>query len=236
LLSIIQAQQEDKNMSKRIFVVMFLVVSVCLVFAQAENYEITVSSAVLKLYHQDIVNGSRPKVITITQSMINSLVKRPDLGGDVYCFDFDVRDISATEKNILLGWIKNGQKILLWGDTDIWKYAPLFSDKMKISGKTDLEVLLSKHTVNNNVNEKNLVFKGKSNSYVYLSQYPLGTEVIAYVKEDVIAGKVPYGKGSIYFVGLGEHWNLGKDKDIWTLNFYHWMLGLQVPGRVETLF
>jgi len=221
-------------MCKRIFIVMFLFVSICLVFAQAEKYKETVPAEVLKLYHQDIINGSRPKIVTITQPMILSLVNRPQLGGDVYNFDFDMRDLSSTEKNILLGWIKNGQKILLWGDIDIWKYAPLFSDKLKIAGKTDLEVLLSAHPVNNNV--KNILFKGKSNSYVYLSQYPLGTEIIAYVKEDVIAGRVPYGKGSIYFVGLGEHWDLGKDKDIWTLNFYHWMLGLNVPGKVETLF
>jgi hypothetical protein len=221
-------------MYKRIAVVMFLVILVCSVFAQVEKYKETVPSEVLKLYHQDIVNGSRPKVVTITKDMIESLVKQPELGGDVYCFDFDMRDISPTEKNILLGWIKNGQKILLWGDTDIWKYAPLFSDKMKIAGKTDLEVKLANHPVNNNV--KNIIFKGKSNAYVYLSEYPLGTEVIAYVKEDVMAGRVPYGKGSIYFVGLGEHWDLGKDKDIWTLNFYQWMLGLQVPGNIRTLF
>lgn len=221
-------------MYKQIFVVMFLLVSACLVFAQAEKYKETVPSEVLKLYHQDIVNGSRPKIVTITQDMIESLVKQPELGGDVYCFNFDITDLSATEKNILLGWIKNGQKILLWGDTDIWKYAPLFFDKIKIAGKTGLEVLLSKHPVNNNV--RDIIFKGKSGSYVYLSQYPLGTEIIAYVKEDVIAGRVPYGKGSIYFVGLGEHWDLGRNKDIWTLNFYHWMLGLPVPGRVETLF
>lgn len=221
-------------MCKQILVVMFLVVSVCLVFAQAENYKGTVPSEVLKLYHQDIVNGSRPRIVTITKDMIESLVKQPELGGDAYRFDFDMRDISPIEKNILLGWIRGGQKILLRGDIDIWKYAPLFSGKMKIAGKTGLKVKLANHPVNNNV--ERIIFKGKSNSYVYLSQYPIGTEIIAYIKKDVFAGRVPNGKGSIYFVGLGEHWHLGKDKDIWTLNFYHWMLGLHVPGRVETLF
>ena len=221
-------------MYKSIVIVMFLVISVCFVFAQVENYENTIPSDVLKLYHKDIVNGSRPKVVTITQPMIKSLVKEPELGGDVYRFNFDVSDLSAFEKNILLGWIKNGQKILLWGSVDMWKYAPLFSNKISISGKTGLEVKLANHPVNNDVED--IIFKGKSNSYVYLSQYPPGTEIIAYVREDVLAGKVPYGKGSIYFAGCGEYWDFGKDKDRWTLNFYQWMLGLPVRGRAETLF
>ncbi|MDD5454563.1 MAG: hypothetical protein PHW62_03595 [Candidatus Ratteibacteria bacterium] len=223
-------------MSKRIVIVVFLLVCASLGFSQAEKYKETVPLQVLKLYHPDIVSGSRPKIITITRDMIQPLVKQPELGGDAYKFDFDIRDLSATEKNILLGWIRNGQKILLWGDVDIWKYAPLFSAIMEVKGKTDMEVLLSKHSVNNNVDRQKLVFKGKSNSYVYLKKYPIGTEIIAYVKEDVIAGRVPYEKGSIYFVGLGEYWDLGKDKDIWTLNFYQWMLGLEVPGPVKTLF
>ena len=224
---------------------MFLLVCMSLGFArsnkdivptQTDKYKDTVPAQILKLYHQDVLSGTRPKIVTITQPMIQSLVVKPHLGADAYDFNFDVEDLSATEKNILLGWIKNGQKILLWGDADIWKYEPLFSDKMKVSGKTNLEVLLSKHLVNNNVDVKKLVFKGKSNSYVYLSSYPVGTETVAYIKENVVVGRVPYGRGSIYFVGCGEYWDLGKDKDIWTLNFYHWMLGLKVPGGVKTLF
>ena len=221
-------------MYKIVAIVMFLVLSVCFSFAQVEKYKDSIPPEVLKLYHKDIVEGSRPRVVTIKQTMIQNLVNKPELGGDAYCFNFDITDISPIEKNILLGWIKNGQKILLWGSDDMWKYAPLFSDKFKISGGTGLEVKLANHPVNNDVTD--IIFKGKSNSYVYLSQCPPGTEIIAYVKEDVFAGRVPYGKGSIYFAGCGEYWNSGKDKDRWTLNFYHWMLGLQVPGRAETLF
>jgi hypothetical protein len=232
--SLINGKEEDWKMYKRIFVVVFLFICAALVFAQTDKYKGTIPPQVLKLYHPDVVNGSRPKIITITHNMIESLAKQPDLGADAYNFDFDVTDLSAIEKNILLGWIKNGRKILLWGDVDIWKYALLFSGVMEVKGKVDLEVKLAKHPVNNNVSH--LVFKGKSNSYVYMPKYPVGTEIIAYVKEDVVAGRVPCGKGSIYFVGSGEYWNLGKDKDIWTLNFYQWLLGLQVPGPVKTLF
>ena len=220
-------------MYKSIAVVMFLVIS-SLASAQVEKYKDTVPSEVLKLYHKDIVSGSRPKVVTVTQTMIQSLVKESERGGDVYRFNFDVSDLSAFEKNILLGWIKNGQKIILWGSEDIWKYAPLFSDKIKVSGRKGLEVTLANHPVNTDV--KDITFKDKGNAYVYLSGCPVGTEIIACVKEDILSGRVPYGQGSIYFAGLGEYWDSGKDKDRWTLNFYQWMLGLSVPGSAGTLF
>lgn len=221
-------------MRKAIIVVIFLVFSAGILFAQAEKYKNTIPPEVLRLYNRGVLDHSRPKVVTINRAMIDSLVRRPDLGADVYDFDFDIRDLSSTEKNILLGWVKDGQKILLWGNTDMWKYAPLFSDKVKISGRTGLEVTLANHPVNNDVED--IIFKGKSNSYVYLYQCPPGTEIIAYMKENVVAGRFPYGKGSVYFAGVGEYWNASKDKDRWMLNFYQWMLGLPVPGRAKTLF
>lgn len=236
-------------MHKAIAFGIFLILSVCAVLSQEEyiehkrstywlisreRYKNTIPSEVLKQYHKDIVSGAKPKIVIITQSMIKSLVKKPNQGGDVYCLDMDVEEISSSEKNILLGWVENGQKILLWGGEDMWEYAPLFSNKVKISGKTGMDVKLANHPVNTDVSD--ITFKGKSNAYVYLHDCPPGTEVIAYVKDDVIAGKFPYGKGSVYFAGFGEYWDSGKDKDRWTLNFYHWMLGLPVLGRAETLF
>ena len=219
-------------------VAVFLVLSACCVSAQVERYKDTMPAGippgVLRLYNRGVIDRSRPKVVTIDRPMIESLVRDPDLGGDVYSFDFDVRDLSPAEKNILLGWVRRGNNILLWGSADMWKYVPLFSDKVKIAGKPGLEVTLAKHPVNNDVED--ITFKGKSNSYVYLFDCPTGTEIIAYMKNNIVAGKFPYGKGSVYFAGVGEYWYTGKDKDRWTLNFYQWMLGLPVPGKAATLF
>ena len=115
---------------KFIFMGLFFLFFAVMVSSQVAKYKDSIPPDILKLYHQDIVNGSRPKIVTITQPMIMSLAKEPDQGGDVYRFDFDVSELSHLEKNTLLGWIKSGQKVLLWGSPDMWKYASLFSDKI----------------------------------------------------------------------------------------------------------
>lgn len=66
-----------------------------------------------------------------------------------------------------------------------------------------------------------------------LTKYPPDTEVIVSCTNGVVAGRVPYGRGNIYFQLHGSRYP-GADWDRWTLNFNHWMLGFPVPGAVET--
>jgi hypothetical protein len=60
---------------------------------------------------------------------------------------------------------------------------------------------------------------------------PEGSEIIAYRAGKPSAGRFMHGKTEVYFYPDVR----GNDKDRWLLNFYHWALGIDVPGPATDL-
>ena len=216
-------------------------------YVYASGYEDTIPPEILKQYDPAILKNVRPKLVRITQPMIFSLRNKPDQGGDVYCFNFDVDKISTSQKQIIQAWVRNGQKILLWGKDDAEKYWNLFDDELSLvtpqSGWDDSNPQLSRHPVNTDI--ANLDFSylwdvgvGMYGVYHYrgfsrFTNYPTDAEVVVSTSDGIMAGRFPYGNGSIYVALMSGRWDLGRDKDRWTLNFRQWMLGFKVPGAIE---
>jgi len=200
----------------------------------ADEYDETIPPEILSQYDPGVVSKQRPVVVRITQAMIFSLRSTPDLGGDVYSFDMDVSKISSVQVDIIKKWVIDGHKILLWGESEGRSYTSLFSDAVEFSSIYLQQCSLSRHMVNTDVLDIHFEMSDRSRFQTsIISKYPADTEVIASTKSGVIAGRVPYGQGSIYFAFFGSMWPSGADKARWTLNFQQWMLGLHVPGYAE---
>jgi hypothetical protein len=217
--------------------ILVLVLFVSPVNVWASKYQDTIPPEILQQYHPDVVSGERPKFVTITQPMIWGLRDQPNQGGDVYVFDFDLEKLSTVQKEIIENWVSNGQKVLIWGYKAAWEYSPIFSKIIEISNGDQSKTVLAKHPVNTDVKDVRFYYFNQysSNRHYYLTRYPVDTEIMVSIKSGVIAGRVPLGRGSIYFVLTGNRWDKGIDKDRWELNFKQWMLGLAVPGAAEVL-
>jgi len=212
------------------------VLFLCLVFVfpllAFNNYENTIPPEILKQFDSAIISGEKPKIITITQPMIWSLRNQPNQGGDVYNFDLDLSKISSVQMEIIKDWISNGAKIFLWGVSEVEKYLPLFKqDNMSFSYNGG-EGQLTSHVVNTDV--KDLQFDKTNWGWGNIDILPINSELIVTNSRGTLAGRIPYGRGSIYFATTSNHWHLGKDRDRWTLNFYQWMLGGRIPGATNT--
>lgn len=92
---------------------------------ETPDYTKTIPPEILAKYDPGLVDGTRPKIVTITQEMIWSLRTKPDQGGDVYTLDLKPSEISTVQKNVLLEWIKAAHNVLLQEDE-------FFSDQKEV--------------------------------------------------------------------------------------------------------
>ncbi len=207
-------------------------------YGQATKYEATIPPEILNRYDPGVVEGSRPKFVTITQPMIWGLRNNPNQGGEIYRLDLDAAKLSTVQKEILQDWVKGGQKILIWGRDELFRYSDLFSGLGSAFDDFNQvpNVQLSNHPVNTDVRDIDFSDgdSGKNIDYAVFRKYPVNSEIIVSVKEGLIAGVAPFGRGSIYFASPWNGWKRGADRDRWTLNFYQSMLGLRVPGSAGT--
>jgi hypothetical protein len=164
--------------------------------------------------------------------MIFGLRDKPDQGGDVYSFSLDIAKLSSVQIEIIRKWVRDGQNILFWGQKEARKYDYLFADVIRYYAHDASDYSKSNHPVNSDVIDVRF-FHSDSWNRAALMKYPPDTEVIVSNNKGVVAGRVPYGRGNIYFSLFGDEWPMGRDRDRWTLNFYHWMLGFAVPGTTE---
>lgn len=223
--------------------VLILVLFVGIVKARGNKYEDTIPPEILRQYHPAVVTDERPKIVTITQPMIWGLRDQPDQGGDVYIFDFEPGKISTVQNEILKKWISNGQNVLIWGKNELYKYEDVFSEIINVTSSGDIKAdpqkkqILAKHPVNIDVSDVRFyIYRHLWPSYfLWLSEYPADTEVVVSASSGILAGRVPLGRGYIYFasVDLDENWDRGTDRHRWELNFKHWMLDLPIPGAAE---
>lgn len=205
------------------------------------GFEETIPPENLRQYAPEIVKGNRPVVIRITQPMIWGLRDKPDQGGDVYTFDLDPSKLSSVQQDIVRKWVQDGRKVWFWGYYDAERYATLFHDTIMCSREHQTPTTLSSHPVNTDVESLDFRLNVKWGATTdigewspVLVKYPPETEVIASDKNGVVAGRIPYGRGSLYVALFGNYWTDGKDRDRWSLNFQQWMLDYRVPGAAET--
>ena len=229
---------------RKIAVALLLIVSTLILgttaLAKSTKYDNTIPPEILRQYNSDVLSDKRPKLVTINQSMIWALRDQPDQGGDVYNLDLDTEKISTIQKKILIDWVKEGRNIFLWGAETCYKYKAFFDGlTWGLSDKNE-SVQLSKHPVNTDCSSLNFLY---SKIYVCLKQYPPNSEVIASCRSGIVAGKIPFGHGNIYFVCNDQdhrsikartHWESGTDRYRWELNFMQWILGHRVPGAADT--
>ncbi|MCR4427625.1 MAG: hypothetical protein NUW23_15835 [Firmicutes bacterium] len=198
--------------------------------AQSSKYAASIPPEILALYSPEIVAGERPKIVPITLDLIWTLRTNPNLGADIYQFSFTSSQVASAQKDILRDWIFSGASILLLGNDEINRYIGIVSELLSQPGlkakSTSGTVSYSPHPVNTNVRESR-----------FFGTYALhgcsdDTEVIAARAGAALAGRIPFGAGSVYFANVMTSGTYG-DRDRWLLNFYQWLLGMQVPGALD---
>lgn len=220
---------------------------------EAPDYSRTIPPEILNQYDPGLLDGSRPKMVAITQEMIWSLRNRPDQGGDVYTLDFEPAEISTVQKNVLLEWIKAGHNVLIAGERCkiYWSVFPGFSEPTEVKNcPGPLPVTLAEHAVNTDCANVTFCTQTEGNVRRTDGTYGTGHDHLFFITLDesaiivasldrgmrerdpggAVAGCMPYGKGGVYFITKLPQ---GSDTDRWTLNFRQWMLGLPIPGAAE---
>ena len=220
---------------------------------EAPNYSKTIPPEILRLYDPGLLDGSRPKLVAITQEMIWSLRDEPDQGGDVYTLDFDPAELSTVQKDVLLEWIKAGHNVLIQHEecAVYWELFPGFTEPKEAKHcPGPLPVTLSDHPVNTDCGNVTFCSEtegrlrrtdgtyGFGHDHLFFPAMPENSFVVASLDRGrtdrdpggAVAGCVPYGRGGVYFITKLPQ---GSDTDRWTLNFRQWMLGLPIPGGAE---
>ena len=201
------------------------------------NYELVIPPEILRLYDPDLLSGERPRIVTITRDMIWDL-REGAPPGDVYQFDFDPGDLPSVQQDIIRNFVRAGRKIFLWGwetvDDVGWRF---FHGMMRWAGG---ESSMVEHIVNADVRHLVTQQGGRcdhwsdSDCVFFFVDYSPATEVlVSFVRGEhsgAVAGRLPYGNGSIYFSTVRG----GRDYERWKLNFLQWMLGLPVPVAADT--
>lgn len=205
-----------------------------------EKYLATIPPEVLEQYDPVVIDDAQRKTVIITQSMIWQLRDGLPSGGHVYQFDLEPLQLSTVQKEIIRRWILDGHSVLLWGAHDVETYAHLFTDMLTVGTADPAErPRLALHPVNTDVHALDFLTSRDGDQeapwlYRCLTTYPPTTEIVASVDAGALAGKFPFGKGTVYFASLGDTWPRGSDKDRWELNFRQWMLGKPIPKAAVT--
>ncbi len=220
---------------------------------EVPDYAKTIPPEILAKYDPGLVDGTRPKIVTITQDMIWSLRTKPDQGGDIYTLDVKASELSTVQKNVVLEWIKAGHNVLIQEEQCVlyWELFPGFTEPKEAKNcPGPLPVTLSEHPVNTDC--ANVTFcttsegrlrrsdntYGIGHTHLYYPALPEHAVVVASLDRGrrsddpggPVAGCVPYGRGGVYFIIKPPQ---GSDTDRWTLSFRQWMLGLPIPGAAD---
>ena len=204
------------------------------------KYLSTIPPEVLEQYDPKVVDDTQRTVVVITQAMIWQLRDERPVSGDVYRFNLDPAKLSTVQKEIIRHWLSDGHTVLLWGEKDVNTYAQLFPDIMTVgTGTPDEQLRLAAHAVNTDVHALRFLtsrYRDRNKPWHYrcVTTYPANTEIVASVNTGGLAGKIPFGKGAVYFASIGDRWDRGADKDRWELNFRQWMLRKPVPRAAAT--
>lgn len=203
---------------------------------------------VLKQMDPDIRSGKRPIFATINQGDIFGLREKPKFEADFVKFDFDVSKLSTVQQQIIENWIRTGHNTVYLLDDEIAKYSILVNpitfvnrneEGASNTPKPPVNCTLLRHAVNTDC-EKILFsrFHKRPYSSAYLWSIPCftniseeGTVIVdAGDGGSAVCGSFSLGEGRVLF----RTTVFGTDSRRWELNFWHWAMGLGVPGAAET--
>jgi len=165
-----------------------------------------------------IVSGERPKIIKLGNLDIESLVSKPRLDADFVKFKFIAADTTSTQREILSTWLDKGFNHILLTGIEMKLYGGFFGLKANYYSRRQGSLTLSNHVVNTDCTELTC--------NVDFEALPEGSDIIASRANRAAAGRFTYGKTMVYF----HPDPVGNDEARWMLNFYHWALGMDVPG------
>jgi len=200
---------------------------------------------VLKQMDPDIRSGKRPIFTTINQGDIFGLRENPKFEADFVKFNFAVSNLSTVQQRIIGNWIRAGHNAVYLADTDIYKYASLLSP-VTFTGQNAgdranwVNRTLLHHPVNTDC-EKVLF---QCHPPVWLGAYSTssratccltkmteeGVVIVEAGGGNAVCGSFPLGEGRIIFQSSVS----GADSRRWQLNYWHWVMGLGVPGAANT--
>ncbi len=192
---------------------------------------------VLKQMDPDIRSGKRPTFATINQGDIFGLRENPKFEADFVKFNFAVSDLSTVQQRIIENWIRAGYNTVYLKDTETRTYASLLSpikSTTEGSGGTWATCTLLRHPVNTDCEK--VQFRGHSlggsRRYIFcFTNLPEEGVVIAEAGGgNAVCGSFPLGEGRIIFQSSVS----GTDSRRWLLNYWHWVMGLGVPGVANT--
>ncbi|MDA0321540.1 MAG: hypothetical protein O2923_02330 [Verrucomicrobia bacterium] len=165
-----------------------------------------------------IVSGERPKIIKLGNLDIENLVAKPRLDADFVKFKFIAADTTSTQREILKTWLGKGVNHILLSGIEMKLYGEFFGLRANYYSRRQVSLTLSNHVVNTDCT--------RLTGNMDFESVPEGSEVIATRADKPAAGRFTYGKTTVYF----HPGPVGNDEARWMLNFYHWALGLDVPG------
>ena len=188
---------------------------------------------ILRQMDPDIRSGKRPTITTIRQGDIFNLRNAPRFATDFVTFDFAVGSLSTVQKEIVENWIRSGVNRVVLQDSQITACAPLLAPAQaegshKEVGYYGAKLLL--HPVNTDCRQ--VQFRGYTDSLLrcFKSLPPDATAIVERNGGGIVCGSFPLERGEVVFkLRTG-----GNDSRRWELNFWHWALGLPVPGAAET--
>jgi hypothetical protein len=211
--------------------------------AFATNDTDIIPPEILEQMDPDILSGARPTIYKLKQAEIFELRNNPKFNTDFVTFDFDPKKLPSTQFNILDNWIKLGTNKIYLKNKDIYKYAQIFP--AGIQGITHkkrkgelVPCTLLQHPVNTDCEKIQInptlikdILKIQTLGIIFtLQNLPQNSISIINMDNAAIAGKLKSGNGAIYF----QNTVTGTDARRWQLNYWHWALGLKIPGATET--
>ncbi len=219
-----------KNIIVGLVLIMSFALSIGLSLAGDEDI---IPPEILKQMDKDILQGNRPIISKIRQGEIFNLRNNPLIDADFVTFQFEPGNLSSVQKEIIKNWIHSGVNKLFIKGRNISKYRYFFSP-MKVGSRVTSNIELLRHPVNTDCNSVKFVSHRdkRNNEYgnCFLDLPMDASSIVETNKGEVVCGNFQIGKGKVYFI------NPPHDTDArrWILNWWHWALGLRVPGSSET--
>ena len=199
---------------------------------------------VLKQMDAVIRSGKRPTFATVRQGEIFGLRSQPELDADFVRLSFDPSKLSTVQRRIIEEWIRSGVNRIYLLDNDLILYGSLFSpavgSRTSVTGDKSrtIPANLLRHKVNTDcvqVRFSAKIARDNDNRGPWvapcLKNLPVDSAVIVEAKGgEVLCGSFKLDAADVVF----KLSTTGNDSRRWELNFWHWALGLPVPGVAET--
>ncbi len=187
---------------------------------------------VLEKMDAAIRSGQRPTIRYVTKSDVWRLRENPAYTEDFVALDLDVDALSSVQRQVFRNWLASTKAKFLLENDELVTYGELFGLEVSHRRLSERSSGLAAEPVDHVVSTDCGKLRFRTTQHVItVGGLPDDAEVVARAAPGAaFAGRVPTGKTSLYFRVSPT----GIDSRRWDLNFYHWALGLAVPGPAKT--